>query len=67
MQILLIWMARIAAIGGVALIAVAAVARLSGMYSLGGFYTGTILQAGMAGVLLACLGYLATLVERGKS
>lgn len=67
MRALLIWVARIAAIGGVALIAAAAVARLGGVYSLGGFYSGTILQAGMAGVLLACLGYLTALVERGKS
>lgn len=67
MQALLIWMARIAAICGVTLIAVAAVARLSGMYSLAGFNSGTMLQAGMALVLLACLAYLATLVERGKS
>jgi hypothetical protein len=67
MQVLMIWTARIAALGGVALIAVAVIARLSGVYSVGGFYSGTILQAGMAAVLLACLGYLIALVERGKS
>ena len=67
MQALLIWAARIAAVAGVALIATAAMARVSGVYSLGSFQTGTILQAGMAAVLLACLGYLMTLAERARS
>jgi hypothetical protein len=59
-------MARIAGVVGIALIAVAAIARLSGVYSLGGFQSVTLLQGGMAAVLLACLGYLAALVERTK-
>jgi len=66
MQALLIWMARIAAVAGVALIGVAAIARLSGVYSLGSFQSATLLQGGMAAVLLACLGYLASLAERTK-
>jgi hypothetical protein len=67
MQGLLIWAARIAAVAGVALIATAVMARVSGVYSLGGFESGTILQGGMAAVLLACLGYLTALAERAKS
>ena len=67
MRVLLLWTTRAAAVGGVPLIAVAVIARLFGFYSLAGFNSGTILQAGMAAVLLACLGYLVTLVERGKS
>jgi hypothetical protein len=59
-------MARIAGVVGIALIAVAAIARLSGVYSLGSFQSVTLLQGGMAAVLLACLGYLAALVERTK-
>jgi hypothetical protein len=38
-------------------------ARLAGAYWLGGYQVGTILQAGMAATLLACLAYLVTLVE----
>jgi hypothetical protein len=66
MQALLIWLARVSAVVGVLLIAVAVIARLTGVYSLGGFYSGTILQGGMAAVLLACLGYLTALAERSK-
>jgi hypothetical protein len=33
---------------------------------LGSFQSVTLLQGGMAAVLLACLGYLAALVERTK-
>ena len=67
MQALLIWAARIAAVAGVALMATAVMARVSGVYSLGSFQSGTILLAGMAAVLLACLGYLITLAERAKN
>ena len=67
MQVLLIWAARIAAVAGVALMATAVMARVSGVYSLGSFQSGTILQAGMAAVLLACLGYLTTLAERANT
>jgi len=61
----LIWLARIAAVGGVSLITVAVIARVSGAYTLGGFSSGgTILLGGMAAVLLACLGYVTALAER---
>lgn len=66
MQALLIWLARIAAVGGVVLMATAVIARLSGFYSLGSFETATLLQGGMAAVLLACLAYLIALVERAE-
>ena len=64
MLAVLIWLARIAAVAGVSLIAVAVVARVSGLYTLGGFSSGTILLGGMAAVLLACLGYVTALAER---
>lgn len=64
MHALLIWLARIAAVGGVVLMATATIARMSGFYSLGSFETATLLQGGMAAVLLACLAYLITLAER---
>ena len=59
----LIWIARIAGVAGVAVMALAVIARLGGAYWLGGFQIGTLLQAGMAATLLACLGYLAALAE----
>ncbi len=61
---MLVWAARIGGLLGVAAIALAAAARLSGAWSLGGFQVGTLLQAGMAAVLVACLAYLAALVEQ---
>jgi hypothetical protein len=63
MQALLKWIARLAGVCGVAAIALAMLARLAGAYWLGGYQVGTILQAGMAATLLACLAYLVTLVE----
>jgi hypothetical protein len=64
MQHWLIWMARFAGAAGIAVIALAVLARLSGAYWLGGFQVGTLLQAGMAATLVACLGYVAALAER---
>jgi hypothetical protein len=64
MNVLLKWMARIAGIAGLALMAVAVFGRVSGAYYLGAFQIGTILQVGMAAALVACLGYLAVLAER---
>ena len=63
MQALCKWIARLAGIVGVAAIAVAIAARLAGAYWFGGLQVGTILQAGMAAMLLACLAYLVALVE----
>ena len=64
MQTLLTWIARLAGLMGIALIAVAFGARLLGAYWLAGFQTGTILQGGIAATLVACLAYVAILVER---
>jgi hypothetical protein len=66
MQAVLIWIARLAGIAGVLVMALAVLARLGGAYWLGGFQVGTILQAGMAITLVGCLGYVAALVERSK-
>lgn len=64
MKSLLIWAARLAGTAGVALIGVAVLARIAGAYWLGGVQIGTVLQAGMAATLVACLGYLAALAEQ---
>jgi hypothetical protein len=67
MQALLIWIGRVAGVIGIAVIGVAIAARLGGAYWLGSFQVGTLLQAGMAATLLACLGYVAALAERPRS
>lgn len=63
MPVLLRWLARVAGLVGIAAIVVAVLGRIVGLYWLGSFQVGTVLQGGMAAVLLACLAYLALLVE----
>ena len=67
MEELLVWIGRLAGVAGVALCAVAVVARLVGAYWLGGFQVGTLLQVGVAAMVLGCLGYLAALTERFRA
>lgn len=67
MENLLLWIGRLGGIAGVILCAVAVLVRLSGVYNLAGFQVGTLLLAGMAAMLVACLGYLAAIAERGRS
>lgn len=64
MHALLKWIARIAGVLGVAVIVLAVVGRVAGAYWLGAFQVGSVLQGGMAATLVACLAYLALLVER---
>jgi hypothetical protein len=45
----------------------AVVARVGGRYWLGGFQVGTLLQAGIAVMIVGCLCFLAVLIERSKS
>ena len=63
MRALCKWIARLAGVCGVVAIGLAMAGRLAGAYWLGGFQVGTVLQAGMAAMLLACLAYLIALVE----
>jgi hypothetical protein len=63
----LLWIGRGAGIAGVLICAVAVVIRLTGTYWIGGFQLGTLLLAGMAAMMLACLSYLVVLTERTKS
>jgi hypothetical protein len=37
---------------------------MRGVYGLAGFQIGTLLLAGMAAMILGCLGYLAAAAER---
>lgn len=63
MQVLLKFAARIAAVIGVVTMVIAVLGRAAGLYWFGGLQIGTVLQAGMAATLVACLAYLALLVE----
>jgi hypothetical protein len=42
------------------------IARAAGVWTIGGFQVGSVLQAGMAGMILGCLAYLAVLVDVQK-
>ena len=60
----LLWLGRLAGIVGAMLMLVGALVRLSGSFWLWGFQAGTLMLAGIAGVVLACLCFLILLVER---
>jgi hypothetical protein len=66
MDSVLLWVGRLSGIVGFLLSAVAVLLRSRSIYTFAGLQTGTLLQAGMAAMLLGCLGYLAYLVERRK-
>ncbi len=65
MQILL-WIGRLSGAVGVLLTAVSVGARLAGKYELGSFQSLTLLDAGTAGMVMACLAYIAVLAERQR-
>jgi len=64
MEVLLVALGRLAGIAGAVVCAVAGVARLTGAYWLGGFQVTTLLQVGVALMVLGCLCFLAVLLER---
>lgn len=64
METLLIWTGRLAGLTGVALCVIAGAARLSRMYWLGQFQSITLLQVGVACMVLGCLCFLMVLLER---
>jgi hypothetical protein len=66
MENLLLWIGRLAGLIGVLICAVAFAARVNGTWTLGGFQVGTLLQAGMAAMILACLAYCANFAERAR-
>lgn len=67
MNDLLLWIGRIAGIGGVLLCAVSAAMRVSGLFWFAGFQIGTLLLMGMAVMIMGCLCFLAVLTERSKT
>jgi hypothetical protein len=63
---LLLWIGRLGGTAGVVLCAVAVVMRFRGVYNFAGFQVGTFLLAGIAAMLVGCLGYLAFIAERPR-
>ena len=66
MEILLLWAGRLAGLAGVLLSAWAVYSRLTGSYFVGGFQIGTLLQAAITALLLACLCFLVVLTNRPR-
>ncbi|MFO1421578.1 MAG: hypothetical protein U1F59_11715 [Candidatus Competibacteraceae bacterium] len=66
METLLLWIGRLAGLAGVAITLIAIGARLTGAFWIGGFQAGTLLQAGMAAMILACLAHLVALTSRAS-
>jgi hypothetical protein len=64
MRSLLVWLGRLGGSLGVLLCAASVLLRFRGVFTVAGFQIGTLLLAGVAAMLVGCLGYLAALVER---
>ena len=63
---LLLWIGRLAGLVGIVLCAAAFGARVTQTWTLGGFPVGTLFQAGIAAMVLACLAYSASVAERER-
>ena len=58
---------RLAGVVGVLMVTLAAISRVRGHYDLGGFGVGTLLVAGVAAMVFACLCFLAVLTNASPS
>jgi len=63
---MLLWIGRLGGIAGLILCAMAVLARMRSVYNVAGFQVGTLLLAGVAVMLIGCLGYLAAIAERPR-
>ena len=66
MNQLLRWIGRIAGLVGLLMCMAAVLVRASGSYVIGNFQVGTMLQAGIAAMILGCLAYLTVLVDGAR-
>jgi len=64
MHKLLLSIGRLAGVVGVLVAALAGTVRLTGRYELVGFEVGTLLIAGVAAMVFACLCFLVVLTSR---
>ena len=60
----LVMLGRVAGILGTLICVFAGAVRVSGAYDFHGFWAGTLLQAGIAGLLIGCFLLLLALVRR---
>ena len=65
MSPLLIWIGRLAGLVGVGATGCAVVLRASGAHYLGSLQLGTLLNAGIAAMVLGALAYAAAMAEFG--
>lgn len=65
MSQLLLWIGRLAGLVGVGATGCAVVVRASGAYHLGNMQLGTLLNAGVAAMVLGVLAYAAVIAEFG--
>ena len=66
MNDLLIWMGRIAGLVGLAAVGCAVLLRASGVWHLGGVQIGTLMNAGVAAMVLGTWAYAASIAERKR-
>ncbi|MFO1221425.1 MAG: hypothetical protein U1E89_23955 [Burkholderiaceae bacterium] len=64
METLLLTLGRISGLAGAAVFAAAIAMRLAGVYWIGGFQVGTMLQASVAAMVLGCFCLLMALAGR---
>jgi hypothetical protein len=67
MSQLLLWIGRLAGLVGVGASGCAVVLRASGSYHLGSLQLGTLLNAGVAAMVLGALAYVAAMAESGPA
>jgi len=64
MENVVVWIGRVSGLGGILLCILAVTVRMSGRFLLGAFQIGTVLEAGIAAMILGCFCFLAVLMER---
>ncbi len=64
MNTLLIWIGRLAGLVGLVAVACAVVLRVMGTWHLGGLQIGTLMNGGVAALVLGAWAYAASMAER---
>lgn len=66
MKTAMLWIGRLAGIGGALLCTVSLAVRFTNTYFLGGIPVGTLFNAGIAAMVLGCLAYVHVIAEHGS-
>ena len=66
MEMVLVWLGRLAAVAGTVMLVASIAFRLSGRYFIGDLQIGTLLNVAMAGLVFACTCFLAVLTRRKR-